>query len=103
VKRASGVESTSDLSIVPALLEGSENFWIDTANIDAPTRALLTETLALHSLAVEDILLDSPGPKVEDYGDYLYVVVHGVACPGTDVEKMTTVEIDVVIGEHWLF
>lgn len=104
VRTPTGVRDTSDLSEVGALLEGEDTFWIDTTSIDEPLRALLTDVLKLHPLAVEDILLDRPGPKVEDYGGYLYLVIHGVACPEAmaDVESLNTVELDVVISRRWL-
>ena len=97
-----GVRQTSDLGEVRDLLEREETFWIDTSSIDAPLHALLTDVLKLHPLAVEDILLDRPGPKVEDYGEYLYMVIHGVVCSGTDVERAGTVELDLVLSQRWL-
>ena len=66
VRTATGVRNTTDLSEVPGLLENEEYFWIDTTSIDEPLRAMMTDVLKLHPLAVEDILLDRPGPKVED-------------------------------------
>ena len=102
VRTATGVRDTTDLSEVAALLEGEDTFWIDTTSIDEPLRALLTDVLKLHPLAVEDILLDRPGPKVEDYGDYLYMVIHGLACDDADVENLATVELDVVLARRWL-
>lgn len=102
VRTASGVRNTTDLSEVPALLASADAFWIDTTSIDEPLRALLTDVLKLHPLAVEDILLDRPGPKVEDYADYLYMVIHGVDCPGGNVEHLGTVELDLVLSERWL-
>ncbi len=102
VRTATGVRQTSDLAELPGLLQSDDTFWIDTTSIDEPLRALLTDVLKLHPLAVEDILLDRPGPKVEDYGDYLYMVIHGVDCADADVEHVTTVELDLVLSEHWL-
>jgi magnesium transporter len=102
VRTATGVRNTTDLSEVPALLEAEDTFWIDTTSIDDALHALLTNVLKLHPLAVEDILLDRPGPKVEDYGDYLYVVIHGVECPDSDVERVGTVELDLVLSRRWL-
>jgi magnesium transporter len=102
VRTPTGVRQTSDLGEVRDLLEREETFWIDTSSIDAPLHALLTDVLKLHPLAVEDILLDRPGPKVEDYGEYLYMVIHGVVCSGTDVERAGTVELDLVLAQRWL-
>jgi len=39
-------------------------------------------------------------PKIDDFDEYLYVVIHGVA--GKAKGKLALVEIDVLIGEHWL-
>lgn len=102
VRTAAGLRDTSDLGEVRALLEQEDTFWIDTTSIDEPLRAMLTDVLKLHPLAVEDILLDRPGPKVEDYGEYLYMVIHGVDCPDADVENVGTVELDVVLSRRWL-
>ncbi len=102
VRTATGVRSTADLGEVRGLLDSEETFWIDTTSIEEPLRALLTDVLKLHPLAVEDILLDRPGPKVEDYGDYLYMVIHGVECPDADIENVVTVELDVVLSRRWL-
>lgn len=102
VRTPTGVRHTSDLSEVRDLLEAEETFWIDTSSIDAPLHALLTDVLKLHPLAVEDILLDRPGPKVEDYGDYLYMVIHGVECADSDVENVVSIELDLVLSRRWL-
>jgi magnesium transporter len=77
--------------------------WIDSDGEDQTIAAFLTDVLKIHSVAVEDILVDRPTPKVEDYGSYLYVVAHGVALAADDPAKMATIEVDVVLTSTWVF
>jgi magnesium transporter len=88
---------------VPALLATDARLWIDAEGADEGLGRFLADTLHLHPLAVEDILQEAPTPKVEDYGDYLYVVAHGVVRGKQDPETLETIEIDLVIGPKWLF
>ena len=39
---------------------------------------VLRELFGIHELAVDDALEETPHPKVEAYGDVLYVVLHGI-------------------------
>src|SRR5213078_4993644 len=66
----------------------------------AEADALLTDVLKLHPLTVEDIWADRSRPKIDDLDDYLYVIIHGIGAARHD--KLKPVEIDVVIGPHWL-
>src|SRR5262249_21676234 len=48
-------------------------------------------------------LQDRPFPKIEDYGEYLYMVVHGTVRGREDPEDLETVELDMVFNDHWIF
>lgn len=103
VRDPNGITETENLDRVRELLDEDTPFWIDATGIDESLRALLEETLKLHPLAIEDILLDRVHPKIEDYGDYLYVVIHGVTLDGDDPTTLRTLELDVVITDRWVF
>ncbi len=103
VHDTSGLRVVDDLTEVPALLAAGTPFWIDSDGEDQAIATFLTDVLKLHSMAVEDILVDRPTPKVEDYGSYLYVVAHGVALAVDDAAKTSTIEIDVVLSKTWVF
>jgi magnesium transporter len=98
-----GVKRHERLDEVPALLAAGEKVWIDVTAEDGVVTAFLTDVLKLHPLAVEDILQDRPSPKVEDYGDYLYIVAHGVVPDAKDPTSAETIEVDLVLSEQWLF
>ena len=40
--------------------------------------SFLRDVIKVHPLVIEDIFEKRAHPKVEDHGDYLYIVVHGV-------------------------
>jgi magnesium transporter len=98
-----GLRVIEDLAEVPALLAAGTRMWVDSDGEDPAIAAFLTDVLGIHPLAVEDILVDRPTPKVEDYGSYLYVVAHGVTLHPEDLAKAETIEIDVVLSQTWVF
>ena len=61
----------------------------------------LGECFGLHPLVLEDILNTDQRPKMEDYGDYLYIVLkmlHFEEVKGT----VETEQISLVLGEHFV-
>ncbi len=94
-----GYSQREGTSEVPALLASGAKIWIDSTDGDKELGAFFENTLKLHPLAVEDILQDRPSPKVEDYGDYLYVVAHA---PQKTGQELGTCEVDLVWGEKWV-
>jgi magnesium transporter len=53
--------------------------WVDLSQpTDEEIKQVLETTFAFHPLAIEDCVADSPFPKLEEYEDYLYLVMHAV-------------------------
>jgi len=77
--------------------------WIDSDGRSDGLEAFLRDTLKIHPLAIEDIFADRLTPKVEDYGDYLYVVMHAVRQDQAEPDELGTMEIDFLIGPNWVF
>ena len=75
--------------------------WV---NLSAPTKeeanSILEEVFAFHPLAIEDCLAESRYPKIEDYEDYIYLVMHAVAFSKED--QFRTNELDFFIGKTFL-
>ena len=75
--------------------------WID---LDAPTaeeaKTILEDVFSFHPLAIEDALSTSRYPKIEDYEDYLYLVMHAVAF--SKEEQFRTSELDFFVGKSFL-
>lgn len=91
------------LEQLPAAVQaGTGLLWVDL-NGDAVQQAeqVLTETFAFHPLAVDDAIAEVHLPKVDDWRDYLYLVVRGLVYEeGTDRPQLP--ELDIFLGRHFL-
>ena len=72
-------ETSSEADILRFHKEGRGTLWVD---LEAPTdaeRGILERVFNFHKLAIENAVQLSNHPRIDDYGDYLYLVVHGVS------------------------
>lgn len=75
--------------------------WVDLENpTDEEIKLVLGEVFAFHPLAIEDCMTPSALPKLEDYDDYLFLVMHAVDF--TRTEKFNTTELDFFLGKDYL-
>ena len=75
--------------------------WVDLENpTDEEIKLVLSEVFQFHPLAIEDCVTPSALPKLEDYDDYLFLVMHAVDF--TRTEKFNTTEIDFFLGKDYL-
>jgi magnesium transporter len=75
--------------------------WVD---LDQPTpeeSRILREVFHFHELAVEDALSELHHPKIESYGDYLYLILHGIDFSASE-HCFTTKDIDFFLGAQYL-
>lgn len=64
-----------ELDALPELLEHYSVVWVSVAGLgDAEMVQRLGELFHLHRLALEDVLNNHQRPKVEQYGDHLFIV-----------------------------
>lgn len=75
--------------------------WVDLDNPTAEETKLVLETVfQFHPLAIEDCVAPNSLPKVEDYEDYLFIVMHAVDF--TRTEKFNTTELDFFLGRDYV-
>jgi magnesium transporter len=77
--------------------------WIAAFGHDDETAVILRDLLELHPLTVEDVIADLPFPKIEEFERYLYIVAHGVDQEGGTPHALETTELDIVLGERFVF
>jgi magnesium transporter len=53
-------------------------FWVDLMNPTEEDARILTDVFHFHPLAVEDAVSTTHLPKVESYGDFLYLILHRI-------------------------
>lgn len=93
------LERREDVVEAAGLKRGA--LWVDFQDPTPEEVSLFTEAFKLDPLAIEDIVTEVHHPKVDDYGDYIYIAVHGVL-PRKGVGNMRTCELDVILSDHWL-
>src|SRR5271155_5239133 len=75
--------------------------WVNLfAPISEEATTILENVFSFHPLAIEDCLSISRYPKIEDYEDYLFLVMHAVAFNKED--QFRTTELDLFIGKSFL-
>jgi magnesium transporter len=72
-----GAHDRVDGEMLHQRLEGPEFFWLDLHRPDRDEVALLRDVFGFHPLAVEDALHFGQRPKLDEYGDYVVLVVYG--------------------------
>jgi magnesium transporter len=100
------VETTSEAEIAKYYKEGHGALWVDLESPSDDERGILERVFGFHKLAIENCFAQSNHPRIDDYGDYFYLVVHGVAAMrGSTVSgepRLRLKEIDVFLGQHLL-
>lgn len=89
------------LDIARVLSEGKGILWVD---LDKPTEEevkVLSSVFHFHPLAIEDCVAAAQHPKVDDYSDYLYLVMHGAEATAKR-GSFQTQELDLFLGKSYL-
>jgi magnesium transporter len=81
-------------------LERKQPIWVELEQKDHACDVLLAEQLQLHALTIEDIWATRSQPKLEDYDDYLYIIIHGV--DGVNAGEIELIELDIVLGPTYV-
>ncbi len=84
-----------------ALAGGAGHVWLDFEGESEAEVHRLLRPLGVHPLVLEDMVTDVNRPKVDDYGDYLYLVVHSARWE-KDESRPSTREIDIIVGPRVL-
>jgi magnesium transporter len=87
----------------PEWLKPGSGVWV-WADLDTPTPEegqVLKDVFRFHELAVEDALSETHHPKIESYGDYLYLILHGIDFSAAQ-HCFQTKDIDFFLGEQFL-
>ncbi len=79
--------------------QGAGAAWIDLDSDDEAAARAVLEPLDVHPLVMEDVVTHVNRPKVDNYGAYLYLVVHSARW---NEDRPTLREIDVVLGERFI-
>jgi magnesium transporter len=75
--------------------------WIDLEDPTMRESTILEDPFRFHPLAIEDCLSEVHHPKVDDYEDYLFFIVHGIRFDAP-TDAFITRELDIFLGKNFL-
>jgi len=73
--------------------------WVALKDPEPAVLADMQENFDLHELAVEDARHGHERPKIEEYGDSLFAVLHTVEMVGLE---LTVGEVDIFVGRNYV-
>jgi magnesium transporter len=85
----------------PEVLEGSGVRWIHIEQPQHSHRAWMEEQFSFHPLDYEDVFSRNQRPKIDEYDDYLFIVLY---FPRFDkqVGRLNAAELDLFVGPDYL-
>ena len=85
-----------------ALKESQGLVWVDIEETTEEDGTLLTDVFHFHPLAVEDCVeTQIHPPKIDDYGDYIFTVFHGVN-HSVESDIVETAELALFVGSNFV-
>jgi magnesium transporter len=75
--------------------------WIDLEDPTLKEAGILEDPFHFHPLAIEDCLSEVHHPKLDDYEDYVFFIVHGIRFDAP-TDSFITRELDIFLGRNYL-
>ncbi|MFO0910334.1 MAG: magnesium/cobalt transporter CorA [Isosphaeraceae bacterium] len=91
---------------LPEALQDAQGIvWVDLddrgSSFSADAERILRDLFHFHPLAIEDALKETHVPRVDDWGEYLYIVFHAIEFDRQSGE-LKLHELDVFLGSNYL-
>ena len=96
----------ADLKVdaLPAALAVPGSFtWVDLVDeTEEEIAPMLERDFGFHRLAIDDALVESHAPKLDDWGEYAYLNLHSVMLSGQPLAELTVNEVDIFLGRLFI-
>jgi len=77
--------------------------WIDFVSEPSETTLPILQSFKFHHLAIDDALQETHAPKIDDWGDYLYIVLNYMhLVKATDPWDTEIDELDIFLGRNYV-
>lgn len=83
------------------LIEAAGLRWFNIEHPDGPERAWLEEHFDFHALDIEDVLSRNQRPKIDEYSEYLFLVLH-VPVFDRKAGRLGAGELDLFVGPDFV-
>ncbi|NTV37695.1 MAG: magnesium/cobalt transporter CorA [Anaerolineales bacterium] len=75
--------------------------WVDFSGETPEASLPILESFKFHPLAIDDALQEIHSPKVDDWGEYIYIVLNYMMVNPEDWEAMID-ELDIFVGRNYI-
>jgi magnesium transporter len=76
-----------------------KTIWFDIGPQDDDEWPIITRLFRFHPLAVADVKSKHKRPKLDEYGDHLYLILNPVGLKGN---RLAFRQLDVFVGQHYV-
>lgn len=76
--------------------------WVDLFKFTEEEIKYVAKLFGFHPLAVEDCLSYSPRPKLDNYDDYYFFVMHAIRYDEESEEEIELVQLNVFLGQNFV-
>jgi magnesium transporter len=84
------------------LATGEGLLWVDMEDVTDEDAELLSSVFCFHPLAVADCISKNiHPPKIDDFDDYLFIIVHGINYH-VESDVVETTELDLFVGKNYV-
>ncbi len=95
-------EELTSLDACPVLPKKDQVIWLDINGLHSVQNLQkLGDCFSLHPLVLEDILNTNQRPKIEDFGDYLYLVLRILSYQEAE-EELITDQLSLIVGSNFV-
>jgi magnesium transporter len=103
IRRSRGRTGVAEAAARPRIAELNAQglTWVHVTAPDQDAATELAARFGWHPLDVEDILSKRQRPKVDDYPEYLFAVLH-FPWYDSSVQRLNAAELDIVLGPDYL-
>ena len=95
---------TAEYSVLEAAHVAGKTFWLELDERSDEATKFMEQILKVHPLAIEDVWNDVGLPKVEDFDEYVQIIIHGIKVDdqASNEVPLQLAELDVLIGKTWV-
>ncbi len=88
----------------PELIQNQQGLlWVDFVSEPPETCLPILQGFGFHPLAIDDALQETHSPKLDDWGDYLYIVFNYMnATENGDAWETEVDELDIFLGKNYI-
>jgi magnesium transporter len=77
--------------------------WVDFANEPVSSCLPILQSFGFHPLAIDDALQETHAPKLDDWEDYLYIVLNYMnVAEGSETWETEMDELDIFLGKNYI-